>query len=53
MRTVERLDAEIYYEVHGENGPAVAHGRGGNAASWWQHWVGSCLSQSYRPTGRF
>ena len=37
MRTVERLDAEIYYEVHGENGPAVAHGRGGNAASWWQH----------------
>ena len=29
--------AEIYYEVHGE-GPALvfAHGRGGNAASWWQ-----------------
>ncbi len=37
MRTVERLDAEIYYEVHGENGPAVARGRGGNAASWRQH----------------
>lgn len=30
--------AEIYYEVHGTNGPALAfaHGRGGNAASWWQ-----------------
>ncbi len=29
--------AKIYYEVHGD-GPAVvfAHGRGGNAASWWQ-----------------
>ena len=29
--------AKIYYEVHGR-GPAVvfAHGRGGNAASWWQ-----------------
>ncbi len=29
--------AEIYYECHGA-GPAVvfAHGRGGNAASWWQ-----------------
>ena len=29
--------ARIYYEVHGD-GPAVvfAHGRGGNAASWWQ-----------------
>ena len=30
-------NAEIYYEVHGD-GPALvfAHGRGGNAASWWQ-----------------
>ena len=30
-------EAQIYYEVHGE-GPAVvfAHGRGGNAASWWR-----------------
>jgi 3-oxoadipate enol-lactonase len=29
--------AKIYYEVHGD-GPALvfAHGRGGNAASWWQ-----------------
>lgn len=29
--------AKIYYEVHGD-GPAVvfAHGRSGNAASWWQ-----------------
>jgi len=38
MPTVERPDAEIYYEVHGGSGPAVvfAHGLGGNAASWWQ-----------------
>lgn len=30
-------DASIFYEVHGD-GPAVvfAHGRGGNAASWWR-----------------
>lgn len=30
-------EASIYYEVHGD-GPCVvfAHGRGGNAASWWQ-----------------
>ncbi len=37
MPTVNTSGAEIYYEVHGE-GPAVvfAHGRGGNAASWWQ-----------------
>lgn len=37
MPTVETNGARIYYEVHGE-GPVVvlAHGRGGNAASWWQ-----------------
>jgi len=37
MPTVETNGASIYYEVHGE-GPAItfAHGRGGNAASWWQ-----------------
>jgi len=37
MPTVETDGATIYYEVHGD-GPAVAfaHGRGGNAASWWQ-----------------
>lgn len=37
MPTVNTNGAEIYYEVHGD-GPAVAfaHGRGGNAASWWQ-----------------
>jgi len=37
MPTVSSGNASIYYEVHGE-GPCVvfAHGRGGNAASWWQ-----------------
>lgn len=37
MSTVESNGASIYYEVHGD-GPAVvfAHGRGGNAASWWR-----------------
>ncbi len=37
MATVETEGARLYYEVHGD-GPAVvfAHGRGGNAASWWQ-----------------
>ena len=37
MATVETNGAKIYYEVHGD-GPAItfAHGRGGNAASWWQ-----------------
>lgn len=37
MPAVETNGASIYYEVHGD-GPAVvfAHGRGGNAASWWQ-----------------
>ena len=37
MPTVETNGASIYYEVHGD-GPTVvfAHGRGGNAASWWQ-----------------
>ena len=31
-------DIDIYYETHGEAGPALvfAHGAGGNAASWWQ-----------------
>ncbi len=32
-------DTELYYEVHGpDDAPALvfAHGRGGNAASWWQ-----------------
>lgn len=37
MPTVTSDKAEIYYEVHGEGAPVVfAHGRGGNAASWWQ-----------------
>lgn len=37
MPTVRTSGAEIYYELHG-SGPALvfAHGRGGNAASWWQ-----------------
>ena len=37
MATVGTEGATLYYEVHGD-GPAVvfAHGRGGNAASWWQ-----------------
>ena len=37
MATVETNGAKIYYEVHGD-GHAItfAHGRGGNAASWWQ-----------------
>ena len=37
MATVSRKGASLYYESHGA-GPAVvfAHGRGGNAASWWQ-----------------
>lgn len=37
MAYADSGEAKIYYEVHGD-GPAVvfAHGRGGNAASWWQ-----------------
>ncbi len=37
MAYVQSGNARIYYELHGE-GPAVvfAHGRGGNASSWWQ-----------------
>lgn len=37
MAFAQSGSARIYYEAHGE-GPAVlfAHGRGGNAASWWQ-----------------
>ena len=37
MAIVETEGATLYYETHG-SGPAVvfAHGRGGNAASWWQ-----------------
>ncbi len=37
MTTVRSGSATIYYEVHGQ-GPALvfAHGRGGNAAIWWQ-----------------
>ena len=37
MATVRSGEAELYYEVHGD-GPALvfAHGRGGNAAIWWQ-----------------
>ena len=31
-------DIDIYYETHGDRGPALifAHGAGGNATSWWQ-----------------
>ena len=37
MPTVETNGASIYYEVHGDGATVVfAHGRGGNAASWWQ-----------------
>jgi 3-oxoadipate enol-lactonase len=39
MPQVTNDDATLYYELHGEPmRPAVvlAHGRGGNAASWWQ-----------------
>lgn len=37
MAYAQSGEASIYYEVHGD-GPAVvfAHGRGGNAASWWR-----------------
>lgn len=38
MPTITRDGADLYYEVHGSEGPGLvfAHGRGGNAASWWQ-----------------
>ena len=37
MATVESNGATIYYEVHGQGEAVVlAHGRGGNGASWWQ-----------------
>lgn len=39
MAFVQSGEASIYYEVHGDpSRPTVvfAHGRGGNAASWWQ-----------------
>jgi pimeloyl-ACP methyl ester carboxylesterase len=38
MPSIETHGANIYYEVHGSDGPAIAfaHGRGGNGASWWQ-----------------
>lgn len=39
MPLVTNKDAKLYYELHGDAArPAVvlAHGRGGNAASWWQ-----------------
>ena len=47
MATVSSQGADLYYEVHGD-GPAVvfAHGRGGNAASWWQQVP--TFSQRYR-----
>ncbi len=37
MPIAESAGASLYYEVQGE-GPAIvlAHGRGGNSASWWQ-----------------
>lgn len=39
---------QIYYEIHGEDGPAVAliHGSGGNHAAWWQQVP--YLSRKYR-----
>ena len=39
MPTVKNGDAEIHFDVSGpDDAPAIvfAHGRGGNAASWWQ-----------------
>jgi pimeloyl-ACP methyl ester carboxylesterase len=38
MPMVATRNAEIYYETAGTSGPWItfAHGRGGNAASWWQ-----------------
>lgn len=39
MPQVSNVGATLYYEVHGDpSRPAIvlAHGRGGNAASWWQ-----------------
>ena len=37
MPTVQSDKASMYYEVHGEGAAVVfAHGRGGNAAIWWQ-----------------
>lgn len=48
MPTVPSHHCEIYYETQGE-GPAVvlAHGRGGNAASWFQQ-VPLLVAQGYR-----
>lgn len=47
MATVVSGDASLYYEAVGQ-GPALvfAHGRGGNAASWWQQIP--FFSQRYR-----
>ena len=38
MPHVESGTAKIYYELHGDDGPAIvfAHGAGGNTAIWWQ-----------------
>ena len=38
MPYVKSDDIDIYFETHGEGGPALvfAHGAGGNATSWWQ-----------------
>lgn len=60
MPTVHTRDAKIYYDVCGpEAAPAVvfAHGRGGNAASWWQqvaHFSDRyrCLVFDHRAFGR-
>jgi 3-oxoadipate enol-lactonase len=59
MPMIATRNADIYYEIHGKSGPWVvfAHGRGGNAASWWQqlpHFMGSyrTLAFDHRCFGR-
>ena len=60
MPTIKNNEAEIYYDVTGPaDAPALvfAHGRGGNAASWWQqvpHFADRyrCVTFDHRAFGR-
>jgi len=50
MPTLERDDASLYYESHGEGEAVVfAHGMGGNHAIWWRQL--ERFSRSYRAIG--
>lgn len=59
MPFVQSQGRDIYYERHGERGPAVlfCHGAGSNAATWWQQlpafaqWH-TCLTLDIRCFGR-